>query len=104
VAAVPSVTVDDPTTQRALDRLRSQVERVALSRRERDLVTVDLVVGTNRVRHGLGRPYGGFTVMPTVANAAYAAAESSTANPRPDLEVWIDVLGSEQPNAKVEIY
>lgn len=80
----------------ALDDLQSQRLRCAVS--------FDLTVGTNRVQHGLGRPYMGYTITPTAILASFAHALSTTHNPRPDLEVWIDVIGAAQPDARIEIF
>ena len=94
--------VTDPPTQRALDQLAEAIQRLQSSR-AREQRTVDLVVGTNVVRHGLGRPVLGYTLTPTVADATFAHAIDAS-NPRPDGEVWITVIGVAQPGARLEVW
>jgi hypothetical protein len=55
------------------------------------------------VHHGLGRACVGVNVTATAAFASFAYG-INTANPRPDLEVWIDVVGDSMPNAVVEVF
>jgi hypothetical protein len=64
---------------------------------------VDLVVGQNRIAHGLGRAVEGYSITPTVAAAGFAHAIDET-NPSPELEVWITVIGSAQPQARIEVW
>lgn len=94
--------VQDQATQRAFDAVGAAVQRLQ-AERDRDAVTTDLVIGTNRVRHGLARPAVGFTVTRTAVSAAYADA-INLENPHPELEVWIDVIGADQPGARVEVW
>lgn len=70
---------------------------------KRVVVTANLVVGTNRIAHGLGRSCVGYTLTPTTANASFAHAINTT-NPRPDLEVWITVIGVAQTAATIEVF
>lgn len=102
VSSLGTVGVDDPATQRALDAVTAAVVKLQASR-ERDQVTVDLIIGTNRVRHGLGRPAVGYTVTPTFLTIAFGHALAE-GNSHPDREIWIDVVGSDQFGAKVEIW
>ena len=99
-AGVPRV--PDPTTERAMQAVRDSLGRLEL-RRERSITTFDLVIGTNRIPHGLGRPVAGYTITPTVASAAFAHAIDRE-NPHPELTVWIVVIGAEQPGAMIETY
>lgn len=101
-AAFQLPSVDDETTQRALDKLAVAVSD-ARSRSRAVLENTDLVIGTNRVRHGLGRRVVGVHVTPSVASAAFAYALDTT-NPRPDLEAWITVVGTDQPRCVVEVW
>lgn len=101
VAGPAQVDVDDPKVQRAIDALRNLVE--ANARRSRAALRVDLVVGTNKVPHGLGRAVEGYSLTPTVASVAFAHALDED-NPRPDLEVWIEVIGVAQPRARIEVW
>jgi hypothetical protein len=75
----------------------------ALSASQRDHTRVDLVVGQNRIRHGLGRAVEGYSITPTAANATFAHAIDET-NPHPEREVWITVVGIGQPKARIEIW
>lgn len=94
--------VDDAATARAFDAVSTSVQRLQ-NRPERFTTEVDLVVGTNRVRHTLGRKCFGYSLTPTVADATFAHA-LDTSNPRPDLEVWITVVGAAQPGARIEVH
>lgn len=94
--------VDDPTTARALDSVTAAVTDLQ-SIRDRDHLTADLIVGTNKIQHGLGRAPIGYTITPTVADATFAHAINKS-NPRPELELWITVVGVGQPGAAVEVW
>jgi hypothetical protein len=98
----PAIEVKDEQTDRALTQIRLHLDKLDAARK-RDVIEFDLVVGTNKVQHGLGRPVAGYTITPTVADATFAHA-IDRANPRPDLTVWIVVVGVAQPNALVEVY
>lgn len=98
---VPSV--DDEKTSRALDALADAV-RDLQARARRVVLRHDLVLGTNRVPHGLGRAPKGFSVTKTTTNATFDAALSSEDNPRPDLEIWIEVVGVAMPGAIIEVF
>lgn len=102
VSSLVAVTVSDQATQRALDAIGGAVQKLQ-SGRERDVVRMDLVIGTNKVRHGLGRAPAGYTITPTVASAAFAHA-LDVAGPYPDREVWITVIGADQPGARIEVW
>lgn len=102
--AVPAMTlpqVADENTQRALQQIAEAIAKLQTGR-DRDVVLVDLVVGQNRIRHGLGRAARCYTITPTVADATFAHALDVT-NPHPELEVWITVIGVAQPDAAVEV-
>lgn len=100
VVSVP--TVDDPQTAKSLRDIEQAVQRLQLVG-DRDQLTADLVIGTNKVRHGLGRDVFGCTITPTVASAAFAFA-IDVANPNPRLEIWITVVGTDQPKARIEVW
>jgi hypothetical protein len=102
VAATPSISVDDPQVDRAIASVRSSVETLERTR-QRVVLTFDLVIGTNKVRHGLGRAVTGYTLTPTTASAAFAHAIDNN-NPRPALEVWITVIGADQTGAVIEAF
>lgn len=95
--------VADAPTQRALDAVSSAVSDLQ-GARARDRVVVDLVVGVNRIRHGLGRPHDGYALVARGANAAFAHGLATETNPRPDREIWIEVVGSSMSGAIVEVW
>lgn len=69
----------------------------------RQIIVVDLVIGTNKIPHKLGRSYLGYTITPTLLTAAFTDAINAT-NPHPELEIWIDVAGAHQPGATLEVF
>lgn len=101
-AALSFDAVSDPATQRALEQTQTAVQQLQ-SERARDVRIADLVVGTNIVRHGLGRAATGYTLTATTADAAFAHAIDAT-NPRPEREIWVVVVGVAQPGARLEIW
>lgn len=103
--ALLPVQVDDAKTQHALRELGDEVARLGqLNALDRQVVTVDLVVGTNKVNHGLGRRVRGYTLTPTVADATFAHALVIAGNSQPDRQVWISVIGVNQPGAVLEVW
>ncbi len=94
--------VDDPAAQRALEQIEAEVQRLAAARL-RDVKVSNLVIGTNRIAHGLGRRVVGYTITPTFCTIAFAHA-INLENPHPEREVWIDVVGSDQDNAIIEVF
>ena len=96
------VRTKDPDTNRALEAVASAVKKTQVQRRHLP-TEFDLVVGTNKVPHSLGRACSGYNLTPTVADATFAHAIDTT-NLRPDLEVWITVVGVAQPGARIEVY
>lgn len=87
--------------ERAVDELARAVERAAGSPLAQAgvPVDVDLVVGTNRVAHGLGRRVQFVFVVPKYADAAFAWAfdPDQPDNPTPERQVQIDVIGTDMP-------
>ena len=63
-------TVKDPDSARAFDIMIAAVQDLQAAR-NRDVVTFNLVVGTNRIAHGLGRPCLGYTLTKTVTDASF---------------------------------
>ena len=103
VARVQPPAVADSATQRAIDVLAGALQDQQ-SKRQYDVVqNVDLVVGTNKVTHGLGRACVGYNLTATVADATFAHA-IDTDNTHPEREVWITVVGVDQPAATIEVY
>lgn len=100
--ALSTPPVDDKQVSRALAQIDQAVQELQAAP-ARDVLIVDLVVGSNHIRHSLGRAVQGYSLTPTVADAAFAHA-LDTANPRPDREVWISVIGAAQPGARIEVF
>lgn len=91
--------VRDRATATALGAMGRAVQELQ-QQRSRDVVIADLIIGVNRVRHGLGREASGYTLTPTVASASFAHALDRAT----DLEVWINVIGAAQPGARIEVF
>ncbi len=96
---VPALSVGDAAEPRQIASAVAELGRAA----RRDRKRADLVVGQNRIVHGLGRVVEGYSITPTVASAAFAHAIDET-NPRPEREVWITVVGVDQPGSRIEIW
>lgn len=102
VKALAFGAVADPATSRALDQVSDavlQLQGAAL----RVVIRMDLAVGKNVVRHGLGREARGYTLVATVADATFAHALDDS-NPSPDLELWVTAVGVAQPGARIEVW
>lgn len=102
VTGIAAISVDDPQVDRAINVVRDAVATLQ-SDRQRFVTDADLVIGTNKIRHGLGRAVVGYSITPSIATIAFAHALDRE-NPRPDREVWIDVVGSDMPGAVVEVW
>jgi hypothetical protein len=89
-------------TDRAFKRVEQAVQKVQAVA-SRAVVLMDLAIGRNVIRHGLGRSPLGYTLTPTVASAAFAHAIAAD-NPNAELELWIDVIGAAQPGARLEVW
>jgi hypothetical protein len=76
------------------------VEAARSSRRPRNAITVDLIIGDNRINHGLGVIPRGCGITPTVADASFAWAITA----RDDRQAIITVVGIAQPGATAEFY
>lgn len=100
--ALSTPPVDDRKVSRALAQIDQAVQELQAAP-ARDVLTFDLVVGSNHVRHSLGRAVKGYSLTPTVADATFAHA-LDTSNSRPDREVWISVIGAAQPGARIEVF
>ena len=86
----------------AADRLTDELARVldSVDQAKRSGVRVDLVVGTNRILHLLGRTPKGCNITPTVADATFAWCLAS----KDDNVATITVVGVDQPGVWVEFY
>lgn len=98
VASPPATTKDGPrdatAVDRAIDELAEAINRVVDP--GQGFVEVDLIVGTNRINHGLGRIPLGVDVVPKDAASAFAWGYDWTQpdNPVPDRQIWLDVVGA----------
>lgn len=88
-------------TRQSADRMISELARVqqAQAQLARKQLTVDLVVGSNRIAHNLGRKPKHVTLMPTDADAAFAWAVSEIT----ERQLVIVVVGADQPGASLEV-
>jgi len=102
VERVVSTSVDDPETSRALDELAAAMGKLQERPTSQVITDVDLVIGTNVVRHGLGRAPKFVDVMPTVLDASFAWRHD-TNQPHLDRQVLIEISGVAQPNAAVRV-
>lgn len=89
---------DIDAAQRAIGVLADQAARQAL--RPWANQTVNLVVGDNRVIHGLGIVPHGCILTPTAADATFAWAMTS----RDDKQAVITVVGVAQTGARLSFY
>jgi hypothetical protein len=94
---------DPAVMSRMLSELGDRVNQVDDAHAQRFQIVASLIVGTNKIPHGLGRRFVGYTLTPTVADATFAHA-IAPGNPHPDREVWITVVGVAQPNAPLEVW
>ncbi len=85
---------------RQLGGLAAAVRTLENRAKDRASVVVDLVVGANRINHGLGRVPNGASVTPTVADAtwAWAVTDKSAA------QIEITTVGVVQPSAALEVW
>jgi hypothetical protein len=86
-------------TPESIEAKTDELARLSVPQALRAQVTVDLVVGDNRVNHNLGRRPRHVSLMPTVADATFAWSVSS----RDERQVVITVIGVDQPQASVEV-
>jgi hypothetical protein len=98
-AGLMPIKVQDSATDRALDELATGVARMQ-SVGDRIPITTDLAIGDNVISHGLGRIPNGVNLTPTVADATFAWALTSS----DERKVVINVIGAAQPGAGLEIY
>lgn len=89
----------DPAVDRAISEASTSIQRLEAQLQPVSRVVVDLVVGINRIPHGLGKRPFHCRITPTVATIAlaYALLPETT-----DLVAVIDMVGVDQPGAGVE--
>lgn len=88
----------DPAVDRFFGEQTAAIQRLEAQLRTRSLLTADLVVGTNRIPHRLGRRPFHAQITPTVASAAFAYGMIDA----DDTVAVIDVIGVDQPGAGIE--
>jgi hypothetical protein len=91
---------DPAQTSRLLSDLADAHDDLDARVRARDVQTVNLTVGANRLNHGLGRKALGCTITPTVADPTWAWAMTAA----DDKQLTITTVGVPQPNAYLEIF
>lgn len=64
---------------------------------------VDLVIGTNKLAHKLGRAVVGYTLTLKTADLGFGHALDED-NPNPEHEVWIEVIGNDAARVTIEVY
>ena len=87
----------DDAKERRMDEIARQVATYPSKHRAR--ITADLIVGTNRLVHNLGRKPQHVTLMPTTADATFAWCVTSM----DDKQVTITVVGVAQTDASIEV-
>lgn len=102
VSALSVPTPNDPVVGHAVLQLEQAVNKLQATR-ERVVVVADLLIGRNIVRHGLGRPCRGYTITSTFCTIAFGHA-LALENKHPEREIWIDIVGSDQIGARVEVF
>lgn len=101
-SSVSLIAPDDPTTARAIKAIEQAIQALQ-AKRSRFTTRASLIIGQNRVRHGLTRAAEGYTITPTAVASNFAHAIDTT-NPNPELEIWITVSGTAQPDARIEVW
>ena len=96
---VPHQTTDQDSTERMLGQLADQAA-TSTKVSSRIVRVVSLVVGANRIAHGLGRRAQGVTVVPTAADATFAWSFAADG----DKYALITVVGVAQPDSPVEFW
>ncbi len=100
IATRDQIVGHEATTPDGIERAVAELVRLQVPARARSLVTVDLVIGDNRVIHRLGRVPQGANLTPSVASAAFGWAMGDPT----DTTAVIEVVGTDQPAAIVEFY
>jgi len=89
----------DPVASRLISTAASGIADLQAKQAPSAVIVHDLVVGANRINHGLGRRARLAHVVPTVADATFAWAFGVDN----DTQAIITVVGVPQPGAIVEI-
>lgn len=89
---------DADSAGRANDAITAQLAAIPVV--ERRIIAVSLVVGANRINHGLSGTARGCNVTPTVADATFAWSFAADG----DKAAVITVVGVAQPKAVIEVF
>lgn len=90
----------DATTSRLLSDLGTGIQTLEGQAQTRTRRVVNLVVGANRITHGLGRKCFGVNLSPSVADPTFAWSFAADG----DRVAVVTVVGVAQPGAAVEFY
>lgn len=88
----------DPSIDRVTSEHTDAIQRLESQIPSRSRMVVDLVVGVNRIAHGLGRKPLYCAVTPTVATAAFGFALLATSDA---VVAVVEVVGVDIPGAGV---
>lgn len=94
----PHQVPDWESNGRANDQIAAVISATPIV--ERRTLSIDLVVGANRINHGLSGAARGCTVTPTVADATFAWSFAADG----DKAAIITVVGVAQPKAVIEVF
>lgn len=94
VHRVSTIRTGDAQTNRALDTLSLAVRKTQ-AERNRFVFRADIVDGVNKFPHSLGRSCEGYTITPSI-DIGNIRHHIDRTNPRPDLEVWIELSSEDQ--------
>ncbi len=93
LASAPHVK-DSAEINSAVAEIVDTVNANALAK-ERVYIDADLVIGVNRIGHGLGRPVIGIIAVPRDPDPGFSCGfdPAQLSNPIPDRQVFLDVVG-----------
>lgn len=107
--SLPRVAAPDTKSFDVSDAIQRAMQESEQAFRARELegrliLEASLAIGRNKISHGLGRAPQFVLIQPTVASASFGWAVNLVDNPAPELQVWIDIIGADQPRAKVWVF
>jgi len=100
--AAPLATTDSTATERSLIQLEDAVNLLGEGL---SVLVHDLVVGLNRVPNPRGRTARAVLLCPTVADASFGFGydPDGDGNPHPQREIWLTLVGVDQPRARLVV-
>ncbi len=99
VATRDQVVGHEVSTPDSIERAVLELGRLVTVQAPRARLTADLVIGDNRINHGLGQLPKHVSLMPTSASAAFAWAVASM----DERQLVVTVIGAAQPGASIEV-